>query len=68
MGILNIFDIVGTFAFAISRSFRAIKHELDLLGLLVLATVTGVGGGVFQLLYWLGLGDHEPRIFGCAVF
>lgn len=46
--ILTIFDLLGTFAFAISGAFRAVKHELDWLGLLVLATATGVGGGIVR--------------------
>ena len=60
MGILDIFDIVGTFVFAISGAFRAIKHELDLLGLLVLATVTGVGGGILRDIL---LGTTPPMAF-----
>jgi uncharacterized membrane protein YeiH len=46
--ILNILDLLGTLAFALSGAFRAIKHELDILGLLVLATATGVGGGILR--------------------
>ena len=60
MGILDAFDIVGTFVFAISGAFRAIKHELDLLGLLVLATVTGVGGGILRDVL---LGTTPPMAF-----
>lgn len=44
--ILTVLDIVGTFAFALSGAFRAVKYELDLLGVLVLAVSTGVGGGI----------------------
>lgn len=43
---LYFLDIFGTFVFAVSGAFRALKHELDLLGVLVLATATGIGGGV----------------------
>ena len=46
--ILSTLDILGTLAFAISGAFRAIKHELDLLGLMVLAIATGVGGGIVR--------------------
>jgi uncharacterized membrane protein YeiH len=41
-------DLIGTFAFALSGAFRAVKHELDWLGLVVLATATGVGGGIIR--------------------
>lgn len=57
---LYILDLIGTFAFAISGSFRAIRHELDLLGMIVLATVTGVGGGVIRDLI---LGATPPTVF-----
>lgn len=41
-------DLVGTLAFAVSGAFRAIKYELDILGVIVLATATGVGGGIVR--------------------
>lgn len=46
--ILTTLDLFGTLAFALSGAFRAVKHELDLLGLIVLATATGVGGGIIR--------------------
>ena len=44
--LLHLLDLFGTFAFAVSGAFRAVKHELDLLGVIVLAAATGVGGGI----------------------
>lgn len=41
-------DIFATFVFAVSGAFRAVKHELDLLGVLVLSAATGVGGGIIR--------------------
>lgn len=41
-------DIVGTFAFAITGCFKAIKHELDILGLIILGLMTGIGGGIVR--------------------
>lgn len=41
-------DILGTLAFAITGASKAIQYKLDLLGLLVLAVVTGIGGGVLR--------------------
>ncbi|MCF0215727.1 MAG: trimeric intracellular cation channel family protein [Fibrobacter sp.] len=46
--LLLIIDILGTFAFAISGAEKAVRYRLDWLGLIVLATVTGVGGGVLR--------------------
>ena len=45
---IYLLDIFGTFVFAISGAFRAVKYELDLLGVLVLATVTGIAGGILR--------------------
>jgi len=39
-------DILGTFVFGLTGGFRAIKYELDILGVMVLATAVGVGGGM----------------------
>jgi len=45
---IYILDIFGTFVFAVSGAFKAARHELDLLGVLVLAIATGVGGGIIR--------------------
>ncbi len=45
---LHFLDIFGTFVFAISGAFRAVRHELDILGVLVLSIATGVGGGIVR--------------------
>lgn len=46
--LINALDLVGTLAFAISGAFRAVKYELDILGVIVLAIATGVGGGIVR--------------------
>ena len=53
-------DIFGTFVFAVSGAFRAVKYELDLLGVLVLAVATGVGGGIIRDVL---LGCRPPLAF-----
>ncbi len=55
--ILHWLDVAGTLAFAVAGAFRAVKYELDLLGVLVLAAVTGVGGGILRDVL---LGRHPP--------
>ena len=57
---LEFLDISGTLVFALSGAFRAVKYELDLLGVLVLAVATGVGGGIFRDLL---LGYTPPAAF-----
>ncbi len=54
---IEILDIFGTFVFAISGAFRAVKYELDLLGVTVLAVSTGVGGGIIRDIM---LGQNPP--------
>ncbi len=58
---LYLLDIFGTFAFAVSGAFRAVKYELDLLGLAALAVVTGIGGGVVRDLL-LGLAPPSALV------
>ena len=41
-------DLFGTFAFAVSGAMLGVRRHLDLLGALVLAVVTGVGGGILR--------------------
>ncbi len=43
-----ILDLFGTFIFGLSGAFRAVKYELDMLGVLILSIVTGVGGGMVR--------------------
>jgi len=43
-----LFDCVGTFAFAMSGAFKAIRKNLDLLGILVLGFATAMGGGIVR--------------------
>jgi uncharacterized membrane protein YeiH len=54
MGLIHFLDLFGTLTFAVSGAFRAVKYELDLLGVMVLAVATGVGGGIMRDLL-LGL-------------
>jgi len=48
MTTLEVLDIAGTFVFAVAGAFRATRHHLDLLGIMVLAVATGVGGGMIR--------------------
>lgn len=57
---LYFFDIFGTFVFAVTGGYKAARHELDLLGVLVLAVATGVGGGVVRDII---LGATPPAAF-----
>lgn len=45
MPVLYAMDLFGTFAFAVSGALVAVKKDMDLFGVTVLALVTAVGGG-----------------------
>lgn len=44
--LLNILDVVGIVAFAVSGAITAIQKRFDLFGVLFIAAVTAVGGGM----------------------
>ncbi len=46
--VVNLIDILGTIAFAISGVITATKKRMDLFGILIIATVTSVGGGTLR--------------------
>ena len=45
---IYILDLFGTVAFAITGAFKAIEKKFDVIGILVLATITGVAGGTIR--------------------
>jgi uncharacterized membrane protein YeiH len=58
-------DLLGTFVFAITGALRATRHQLDILGLLVLSGVTGVTGGIMRDLI---LGNVPPLVFQQEIY
>ena len=48
MNLIYILDIIGTFSFAISGSLVASKKKFDLFGVIIIAFVTAVGGGMIR--------------------
>lgn len=64
---VEISEIIGTIAFAVSGAMTAMKKKMDLLGVIVLAVVTAIGGGILRDLI---LGITPPLAFRdplCAV-
>jgi len=45
-GFISILDYLGTVAFAVTGASKAIAHKADIFGIIVLATVVGVAGGI----------------------
>lgn len=48
MHIIDILELVGVAAFSVSGATTAIKKKMDLFGVLFLAMVTAIGGGVLR--------------------
>ncbi len=46
--LIQVLDLLGTVAFAVTGAFKAIEHKSDLVGIVILATMTGVAGGVMR--------------------
>lgn len=45
---LQVIDILGTFAFAVSGVFSAMEKKLDPFGVLIISFVTAIGGGTVR--------------------
>jgi len=45
---IYILDLFGTMAFAVTGAFKAIENKSDIVGILLLATITGVAGGTIR--------------------
>jgi uncharacterized membrane protein YeiH len=46
--LLNLIDVLGTIAFAVSGVFAAMQKRLDVFGILIIAFITAVGGGTLR--------------------
>ena len=53
-------EIIGTIAFAASGAMTAIRKELDLFGIIMLGTITAVGGGILRDII---IGRIPPNTF-----
>jgi uncharacterized membrane protein YeiH len=56
--IVSILDLFGTMAFAVTGAFKAIEHKADIVGIIILATITGVAGGTMRDIV---LGHFPPH-------
>jgi uncharacterized membrane protein YeiH len=46
--LIQVLDLFGTMAFAVTGAFKAIEHGSDIVGIVILSTITGVTGGVLR--------------------
>jgi len=75
MDVIYILDIIGTFAFAISGALVASKKDFDLFGVIIIAFVTAVGGGMLRdvlinahPINWIGDLNYIWTILAAVVF
>lgn len=55
-----VLDLIGIFVFALSGSLLAIRIQFDIVGVLVLGAVTGLGGGIMRDVL---IGANPPASF-----
>ena len=55
---IYILDLFGTMAFAVTGAFKAIESKADIVGIVILATITGVAGGTIRDIV---LGKFPPN-------
>lgn len=58
-------DLLGTIAFAISGAMVAIKKEMDIFGVNILAVITSVGGGMLRDVL---IGSVPPEMFQNPIY
>mgnify|MGYP001153420433 CR=1 FL=1 len=75
MSIIYTLDLVGTFAFAISGALVASKKKFDLFGVIIIAFVTAVGGGMLRdvlinahPINWIGDLNYIWTILAAVIF
>ena len=75
MELLYVLDIAGTFAFAISGALVASDKKFDLFGVIIIAFVTAVGGGMTRdvlidahPINWIGDLNYIWTILAAVVF
>jgi uncharacterized membrane protein YeiH len=75
MDLIYILDILGTFAFAISGALFASDKKFDLFGVLIIAFVTAVGGGMIRdvlmnahPINWIGDLNYVWTILMAVIF
>jgi uncharacterized membrane protein YeiH len=63
--VVYLLDVFGTAVFAVTGAFKAIEHKYDIVGIVIVATVTGTAGGVMRDLLF---GIHFPTALSNPVY
>ena len=67
--VLFVTELIGVAAFAVTGALKAIEREMDIFGILVLAVITALGGGIIRdvLITRLPVSLREPIYFEAAI-
>ena len=65
--LIQILDLFGTMAFAVTGAFRAIEHGSDIVGIIILATITGVAGGILRDIVFGRIPPLAQVRFSCCM-
>jgi uncharacterized membrane protein YeiH len=63
--VVYLLDVFGTAVFAVTGAFKAIEHKYDIVGIVIVATVTGIAGGIMRDLLF---GFHFPTALSNPVY
>jgi uncharacterized membrane protein YeiH len=63
--LIYILDVFGTAAFAVTGAFKATEHKYDIVGIIVLGTMTGTAGGIMRDLLF---DVHPPNAISNPVY
>ncbi|OPZ83136.1 MAG: hypothetical protein BWY76_02424 [bacterium ADurb.Bin429] len=66
---LFVLELIGVVAFAVAGALKAIQREMDIFGILVLAAITALGGGIIRdlLANRFPVSLDEPVYFAVAI-
>ena len=67
--VVILLEVLGLIAFAVSGALAAFKKDLDLVGFIIVGTLTGIGGGTVRdvvldrPVFWL----HDPYLYSLNI-
>ena len=67
--VIQVFEIFGLIAFAVSGAIAAYKKDLDIIGFIAVGTITGIGGGTMRDIildrpvFWL----NDPYLYSLNI-
>lgn len=63
--VILLFSFIGMISFAVSGVLKGIKHDMDLVGVMILGLINAFGGGVFRDII---IGKFPPTVFSDPIY